>query len=704
MLKKLTTLLYFIIPVLMLLLLSVDILSFYSNITISLVSFLRELIILCLLVIWYHALKKKLHFDELTIEQNLVRLFVLIAANFILVLGLKTLIHPVYSDGFPPFYRSVGAIFMSTIIAFITAITLVPAVLILRQLIFYKRRRNTGFFFNLFLIFASLNAVAVFITRQPVGYFRFTADTLANDLSLSVAILSIVILSFRNEWITYLPRKKKILYYFAGIPLYVGIVTLFDFAYRQPLPAYSLTLGALSYSIWLFLVIYGGASMIKLMFHIPTARSFDKKIQELNSIYELGRLLSTEQDYANLINLIVQKTTSVLNSDSTWLQLFDPHKKAFRIVSSHNLSDLEKNSMPLLKREGLTKTLVESQRAILINDLPHNRTYRHLLSWKKNAQSIVGTPFFNSKGQVMGILYATKTRTYSFDIDDVSLMEGIANHAAIAMENLQLLQESIERERLQQELKIARDVQLKLLPQQIPQIPHFEIETFILTAYEIGGDYYDFFEFADGKPGIIIGDVSGKGTSAALYMAEFKGILQSLAREHGSPASLVQAINKVIYPNIERHYFVSAIILKLDPERGIAQVVRAGHTPILYHPANGDTTVSIVPSGMGLGLDAGHLFNNLLEEQTIRLHADSLLLIYTDGLTEARNSEGDEFDEERLKNILAREANRDIKLVKEAILNSVLEFCGKQPLHDDLTFVLIKCNCTESPILVDGGK
>jgi serine phosphatase RsbU (regulator of sigma subunit) len=195
---------------------------------------------------------------------------------------------------------------------------------------------------------------------------------------------------------------------------------------------------------------------------------------------------------------------------------------------------------------------------------------------------------FSNRGQLIGILYATKSREYNFDIDDVTLLEGIANQAAIAYENVTLLEESIERGRLEQELKIAREVQLNLLPQVIPKVVNFEIDAFCRTAYEVGGDYYDFFTYADGKTGFIIGDVSGKGTSAALYMAEFKGIIQTLAKIHKTPNSLAIATNDIIYPHIERRSFISAIFGKINEKKNSISFSRAGHPhPVLHSENNG---------------------------------------------------------------------------------------------------------------------
>ncbi|MBN2365218.1 MAG: SpoIIE family protein phosphatase, partial [Calditrichaeota bacterium] len=328
-----------------------------------------------------------------------------------------------------------------------------------------------------------------------------------------------------------------------------------------------------------------------------------------------------------------------------------------------------------------------------INDIPHHRQFRTILEWKSDARSILGAPMFSNRGQLMGILYATKAKEYTFDIDDVSLIQGVANQAAIAMENASLLKESIERERMEQELKIARDVQLKLLPQILPKIENFDLEAFCLSAYEVGGDYYDFFYYADGYPGLIIGDVSGKGTSAALYMAEFKGIIQTLAKHHKTPYSLTCDINKTLYPNIERHTFISAIVAKIDPKKEKIIFARAGHTPVLFCSKKINEPQNILTRGIGIGLDKGEKFNSILEEYSLSLQGNGTMILYTDGVTEARNSEGSEFGEERLASLLKECNGYKAEEIKERLVNSVVNFCGSTPLHDDMTFIILQ-NCT----------
>ncbi len=691
MLKKLSKMLYLVVPGLLLLIFVIDLLSYYSNITITVIAYTRELIIFGIIYLCFLFLKRKIHPDQLSLDQNLFFLSLLIVANYLIKLFLNLVFNARYSSDFPPVYNSTSAIIVSTILAIFAAITLVPVIFILKELIFYKRKRYTGMLFTLLLLSIGATGISVFLTRQPIE-FRFISDTISNDIFMVINISLMIFLSFRNDWITYLSRKKKIIYSLAGTIFLIGIGGLFDFVYKKTIPAYSLLLATYTYNIWLFLVIYSSVAVIKLWFQLPTARSFERKMRELNALYDFGRKLSTQMDYKKLLSLITELTAQILESESTWLEIYAPEDQKFTIVASLNLAEEKIKDNPFNGFQSLTTEIMRKKGPILINDIPHNKYYQYIYKWNREIRSLMAAPLYSNREQLMGIIYATKSKTYQFDVDHLSLIEGIANQAAMALENVQLLKESIERERLQQELKVARDVQLKLLPQEIPQIPNFEIDAFSLPAYEVGGDYYDFFQFADGNPGLIIGDVSGKGTSAALYMAEFKGIIQTLARKFTSPYELIVEANRVIYPNIERRYFVSAIVAKIDLQNARLIFVRAGHPPPIICSDHERNPISLLTPGLGLGLDQGGKFNAIVQEKAVPLSEGNVVIFYTDGLTEARNDSGEEFTEHRLIELLRKCNFSSAQALKDFIFDEVTRFCESTPLHDDMTLIILKRN------------
>jgi len=246
------------------------------------------------------------------------------------------------------------------------------------------------------------------------------------------------------------------------------------------------------------------------------------------------------------------------------------------------------------------------------------------------------------------------------------------------------------RERMAHELEIARSVQMSLLPKSIPLAEGFDIAGVCLPAFEVGGDYYDFFQLGDGKIGIAIGDVSGKGVPAAIYMTLTKGILQSCATGSSSPREVLNNLNKQMYLNIERNSFVSVFYGVLDMRRQVICFARAGHNPAILAQRDNDKNLLLIPQGIAVGLEAGEKFYEVLQEQEVQLHSGDVLTFYTDGFTEARSRSGDEFGEDRLLTLLAANKHRSANAIIQEVVRSVREYIGLVPQIDDMTMVVVK--------------
>lgn len=247
-----------------------------------------------------------------------------------------------------------------------------------------------------------------------------------------------------------------------------------------------------------------------------------------------------------------------------------------------------------------------------------------------------------------------------------------------------------ERERMAKELEIARNVQMSLLPKENPLVEGFDIAGVCLPALEVGGDYYDFFHLGNSKIGIAIGDVSGKGVPAAIYMTLTKGILQSHAGESLSPREVLQKLNKQMYQNIDKSSFVSLFYAVLDMNNRKIRFARAGHNPaILAHGSISQNTL-LEPKGIAVGLEAGKRFQDNLEEHEVSLHSGDVLTFYTDGFTEASTKEGEEFGEDRLEKVISEYKFVSANMIIQNVVRSVKSFVGNHPQHDDMTMVVVK--------------
>jgi len=278
-----------------------------------------------------------------------------------------------------------------------------------------------------------------------------------------------------------------------------------------------------------------------------------------------------------------------------------------------------------------------------------------------------------------------------------------------------LLHEKAEKERLEQELRIARQIQMSLLPQGPLKMHGLSVTAHCEPAREVGGDYYDYLLLGEKRVGIIIADVSGKGTSAALYMAELKGLMLSLTQLYSSPRELLIAANRIIAQHLDARSFITMIYAVVDLCARTLTYARAGHCPLIYLPGAGSSgqvpvgrmgqwaaggKVQVqVPDGLVLGLkiDNGERFNSLLEEVTQPLGAGDVVLMFTDGVTDAMNAAGDPFGEERLAALVAEHGELPFEELRERILREIRAFAGDTGLPDDLTFVLLKMDEMGAP-------
>jgi serine phosphatase RsbU (regulator of sigma subunit) len=257
-----------------------------------------------------------------------------------------------------------------------------------------------------------------------------------------------------------------------------------------------------------------------------------------------------------------------------------------------------------------------------------------------------------------------------------------------------LLRQAEEKKRLEEELRIARAIQMSLLPRGQLAVPGLSISALCVPAREVGGDYYDFFPLGDDRLGVLIADVSGKGTSAALYMAELKGLMLSLSRTCSSPRQLLITANQIISENLDSRSFITLTYAVIDLAARTMTYARAGHTPLICRRDRdkGPSVEVFSPDGLVLGLriDGGELFERLLVEVTLDLDRGDVLLLFTDGISEAMNADSDLFGEARLAKLIEEHGHLPTGELRERILREIEAFVAGAPQHDDMTMILMK--------------
>jgi len=312
--------------------------------------------------------------------------------------------------------------------------------------------------------------------------------------------------------------------------------------------------------------------------------------------------------------------------------------------------------------------------------------------------SLVAVPLI-ARDRMVGALFACKEMEMGFEKDEVETIAILAGQAALALENARLFGQQVERERMARELAIAREVQRRLLPQAVPVLDGISIAASSVSAQEVGGDYYDFVRLDDSRLGIIIADVSGKGTSAAFYMAEMQGIFQAVSRLASSPVDFLHHANAAISDSLERNIFVSAIYGVLDVDAESLVMARAGHCPAATVDVHG-TGSYLRSGGMGLGLDRTSLFRESVAEVDRSLSPGDVYALYTDGVVETRNREGIEFGYDRLLDTLAANRHEHADRIHSAVIEELTRFADGLEYGDDMTLVILKWHGLPS---TDGG-
>lgn len=247
-----------------------------------------------------------------------------------------------------------------------------------------------------------------------------------------------------------------------------------------------------------------------------------------------------------------------------------------------------------------------------------------------------------------------------------------------------------ERQRLQNELEIARSVQMSFLPKANPRVVELDIASRCAPALEVGGDYYDFIELGDKRLGVVVGDVSGKGTQAAFFMTLTKGFVHALAEVSNSPSAVLTQVNKLFYENVERGVFISMVYGIFDTKQHTLSLARAGHNPVIMRKTQADKVQVVNPMGLALGLDAGGTFAKSIQEVSIPFQSGDLFVFYTDGFPEAMNKTMEEFGEERLCETVQKYAHGTAAEIMDGIFAEMHQFVGKAKQHDDMTIVVVK--------------
>jgi sigma-B regulation protein RsbU (phosphoserine phosphatase) len=310
-----------------------------------------------------------------------------------------------------------------------------------------------------------------------------------------------------------------------------------------------------------------------------------------------------------------------------------------------------------------------------------------------SVNSIIAAPL-QIRGKILGVLAAVNKRDGKpFTQEDLDLLVAVADQAASTVELVQLYNDRTERQRIEQELKVAHEFQQMLLPASYPDVPGVEIAAFSAPAQEVGGDYYDLFFVDEGRRylGVIVADVSGKGIPGALVMSVVRCTMRAIAPNNLSPRDVLIRANERVYADTKDNVFVTITYGILDTVRNSFRFCRAGHEPTLIlgtAPGVG-ALKQISPPGIAMGLISSDIFS-MIEEEEVILHPGESLMLYTDGVVEAMNPTQDEYGQQRFHDVLLQSRHQHPDNVIQTLLTDIEKFTMGHPQHDDITVVSLR--------------
>ena len=341
-------------------------------------------------------------------------------------------------------------------------------------------------------------------------------------------------------------------------------------------------------------------------------------------------------------------------------------------------------------REGVIGRVWQAGQAVCLNEFSEAPELAQLRGSAFGSVSVMATAL-RYGDQDLGVLaLANGPMGAPFSQADLVVFKSIAEQSAFALYNATIYSMANEKKRLDHDLEIARDIQRILLPSEAPAIDGFQISGINVPARQVSGDYFDYIQVDQDRLGVAIADVSGKGVPASLIMAICRSVLRAEAARNPSPADVLRKVNRQLYPDIKEDMFISMAYLILGHQQDGVTLARAGHDAPLWYKRQSQTVMPVKSPGMVVGIDSGSVFDRLTTDFAVPLERNDCLVLYTDGVTETLNSEGDEFGVDRMMQSVRASANDSAQAIVKRIIEDVREFTGSVPQNDDMTLIAIR--------------
>lgn len=428
-------------------------------------------------------------------------------------------------------------------------------------------------------------------------------------------------------------------------------------------------------------------------------------------LHDLGEAFTEEIDREHLLRIIVTCARKVTAAQGAAIYLWDadrekliavivsgifpPPVKVDNVIADQliaNVKDLE----AFLRLEAI---LADSEVAIAqvartgvpmyVERVDLDERFPWFRQKELRTETYMAVPLHYRQEQLGVLALANREKGESFTKADFDLVQSVADQAAYSLQHAQVYRQLTEKKQLDRDIEVAREVQRILLPSAAPQMPGFNCTAVNIPAQQVSGDYFDFIQIDQQRWGVAVADVSGKGIPAAIIMAMCRSVLRSKAPGNISPAQVLREVNRQLYPDIREDMFITMLYMVLDAS-GVVTLARAGHEAAIYCRDHFRHIEILDTPGMALGIDPGYVFDEVIRDVTLTLSPLDTVVVYTDGINEALDQEGNEFGREQLKATLQSVGPQSVELLVRTIVERVQSFSSGHPQNDDITLAVVQ--------------
>lgn len=569
---------------------------------------------------------------------------------------------------------------------------------IYRKLILYQKNKRKVISWQALQVIFLLGLVRLFMGQDnafttgglnmvPVtGEIQSIFTSVVLPMFLGVSLF----LSANVNWSAYLNTNQKLKSLFLILILVLLFVAFFFNFPLEALPDEENEIEAMTQRflilglLFVFPLIYTLFSGLVIIFNLPTSSVFEQRSSELATIQRINQSIQSNLDSEEILRTLLDAALLTSNATGGWIETFqdgDFKKSTIPYLKQITQDEIER----LQSRENLSDVVVATGKYIYIRNLRKHKSFRYV---KTRVRSILALPIMTSKHPV-GVIYLLNDLPGSFEEATILSMVSLTEQSGISIENAELVARSIDLEIYREQLRVAKTFQDQILPQALPGTDKIEFFVMGQEVDEIGGDFYDVMQKGNVYK-LAMGDVSGKGTSAAFYMAETKGIFQALTQLDMGVRDFVLTANKALSNCLRKGSFMTLTYVHIDMDKQLVELLRAGHCQTLYYHANEDKLKVLEAGGPGLAILRSDAFaDHIGEPERLTFGPGDLMILFTDGMIEAKNGQNEEFGFDRLHDIVFRLRHTDSRLVVETLVQQVMAFNGGK-IEDDYSIMAVK--------------